>query len=79
MKTVRTLFLAMAVAFIYTSCEESWGNDAKMRFVIAIDDNGDGTCVYSMAKHPDDKTAESKLTRACGMNKVGDGFWIDQK
>jgi len=71
-----SVLICFALAFIFTCCEDQWGNDARMGYVVEIDDDGSGRCTYTFAPSPDDKTGDFKMVTSCGAYKLREGIFI---
>lgn len=74
-----TVLICFVLACSFTACEDSWGDDARMAYVIEIEEGTDGMCNYHMAWEVDSKTTERTIPLPCGGHKVGEGFFIDQE
>lgn len=75
---MKTILTCLALVFFLMSCEDQWGNDAQMAYVVEIVDNGDGTCNYGFGDKPGG-TKNRSISMSCGLYKLGDGIFADQK
>lgn len=79
MKTVRLILACLALAILFTCCEEEWPKgDARMGYVIEIADDGAGQCTYYFSSSPDNKTREKSMISSCGLYEIGEGIFIPQ-
>ena len=70
------VLICLALAFLFAGCEDQWGNDAQMGYVIDIVDDGNGSCTYYFSSSPDDKTHKSSMISSCGLYKLREGIFI---
>lgn len=77
-KTRVSVIFCLALASVFGSCEDKWGDDATMAYVIDVIDNGDETCTYVLSSKPKGSNDRKSITTDCGLHAIGEGFWIDK-
>jgi hypothetical protein len=78
MKKTLSVLVCFMLAFLFSRCEEQWGNDAKMAYVVDFTDNGNGQCTYHLSSSVKDHTPKYTIVAPCGEYKAGDGIFISQ-